>query len=168
MHFDWQTVQPKPQLLRLLHIVQSDNQPINQSTGCYNFGDIIKSSLPADIFSLIGSRKFAHIHSVACNIMSSTAESNHCQQSNSYAEEVRKIQRKSHQSKRDTGNQLSETRKNFFVLNNSKNGLHKGFKVHGNKISEVQKVISLSSTPNPLNINTVTIFNTTKGKPMAK
>ena len=60
------------------------------------------------------------------------------------------------------------TTKNFFVLNNSRNGLHNGFKVHGSKISEVQNVINLSSTPNPLNIRTVTIFSTTKGSPIAK
>ena len=58
--------------------------------------------------------------------------------------------------------------KNFFVLNNSRKGLHKGFNVHGSKIKEVQNVISLSSTPNPLNINTVTILRNTNGSPIAK
>ena len=60
------------------------------------------------------------------------------------------------------------TTKNFFVLNNSRNGLHKGFNVQGKRMSEVQKVMSLSSTPNPLNISTVTILSTTKGSPIAK
>ena len=58
--------------------------------------------------------------------------------------------------------------KNFLVRNNSRKGLHKGFNVQGRRINEVQKVISLSSTSSPLNINTVTIFSTTKGRPMAK
>ena len=60
------------------------------------------------------------------------------------------------------------TTKNFLVLNSSRNGLHNGFNVHGRSISDVQNVISLSSTSSPLNISTITILSTTNGSPMAK
>ena len=60
------------------------------------------------------------------------------------------------------------TTKNFLVLNISRNGLHNGLIVHGNIITEVQKAIWASEIPSPLNIKAVTMFNTTKGIPMAK
>ena len=60
------------------------------------------------------------------------------------------------------------TTKNFFVLNISRNGLHRNFNVHGNMITEVHSAILLSSMPSPLNISTHTMFRTTNGSPMAK
>ena len=60
------------------------------------------------------------------------------------------------------------TTKNFLVLKMPMNGLHRNFSVHGSMISDVQNVVSLSSTPSPLNISTATIFNMTNGRPIAK
>lgn len=78
------------------------------------------------------------------------------------------VQRKSYQPESNSRNQLSYNHKNFFVRKSSRKGLHNGFNVQGKRIKDVQKVISLSSTSSPLNINTVTILSTTKGSPIAK
>lgn len=60
------------------------------------------------------------------------------------------------------------TTKNFFVLYISRNGLHRGFSVHGSMMSEVQKAICASLTPMPLYMSVQTMFRTTKDMPMAK
>ena len=60
------------------------------------------------------------------------------------------------------------TTKNFFVLKISRKGLQRNFIVHGNMITEVHNAIRLSSMPIPLNMRTHTMFNITKGIPIAK
>ncbi len=60
------------------------------------------------------------------------------------------------------------TTKNFWLRNNSRNGLHRNLMVHGHMMSEVQKAICASETPMSLNNTAETMLRTTKGRPIAK
>jgi hypothetical protein len=60
------------------------------------------------------------------------------------------------------------TTKYFFVLNISRNGLHKGFNVQGSIMREVQKAICAFDTSISENIRTETIERATNGNPIAK
>lgn len=86
---------------------------IHQPSRRQNLGYVIECTLPSDKLGLFFIGQFTHVHAVAGNIVSGPTEGNNGQQSNGYAEEMRKVQRKSYQPEGDSRNQLGRNNKEF-------------------------------------------------------
>ena len=65
---------------------------VDQSACSDNLGNVIKRSLPADVFGLLLLGKFAHVYTIAGNVVCGTAESDDSQQGYGYTEEVGQVQ----------------------------------------------------------------------------
>lgn len=146
---------------------QPPSQPY-QTAGRHNLGDVIESSLPADVLCLFLLIQLGHVHAVRCHIVRSAAESDNRQQKMERAKKNGRFSAKATSANPAPVTNCVSTTKNFFVLNISRKGLQRNFNVQGSIISEVHKAIWASPTPSPLNISTETMFSTTKGSPMAK
>ena len=95
--------------------IQFDKIPsqVYQTTRCQNLCYVIKGSLPANKLCLVFIGQFTHIHSVASDVVSSSAKSNNGQQRNGNTEKMGQVQRKSYQPESNSCNQLSNNHKKF-------------------------------------------------------
>ena len=100
---------------RRIHLDEISRQ-INQTACCYNLGNVIESSLPTDVFSLVGCRQLAHVYTVARNIVGSSTKGDDRQQANGYTKEMRELQRKGNQPESDTRYKLGSYHKEFLGL----------------------------------------------------
>ena len=94
---------------------QPPSQPY-QTAGCHNLGDVIESSLPADVLCLFLLIQLGHVHSVRSHIVRSAAESDNRQQKNGKSKKERKIQCKGDQCEPRSRNQLRQHHEEFLRL----------------------------------------------------
>ena len=94
---------------------QPPSQPY-QTAGCHNLGDVIESSLPADVLCLFLFIQLGHVHAVRSHIVRSAAESDNRQQKNGKSKKERKVQCKGDQCEPRSRNQLRQYDEEFLRL----------------------------------------------------